>query len=307
MMRCLTIGVLMLTSLMSACVSFHPEPLPNEPEDATFVETEQARTRFIDVGEGPPVVLLHGFASSLNVWDTVVPALAENHRVLALDLKGFGWSNRPEGDYSPAAQARLVWEFLEERGVDQTAVVAHSWGASVALQMALEQPERIERIALYDAWVYAEQLPSTFIWARAGGIGEMLFGLFYKERPADKTALAFYDDSYVTYEFVEEIKSQMARPGTTAAALEAVRGQRYEDVQHTYSAVDVPVLLLWGREDKVTTLDMGERLVRQLPDAELVVYPRCGHFPMIEAVHASNQDLVDFLTVDHGESGEVER
>lgn len=304
MNRCLAIGLLMLTSLMSACVSFHPEPLPNEPADAEFIETEQVRTRFIDVGEGPPVVLLHGFASSLNVWDTVVPALAENHRVLALDLKGFGWSNRPEGDYSPQAQAELVWAFLEERGVETTAVVAHSWGSSVALQMALDKPERIRRIALYDAWVYAEQLPSTFVWARAGGIGEILFGLFYKERPADKTALAFYDDSYVTYEFVQEIESQLDRPGTTAAALEAVRGQRFERVQHKYGKVDVPVLLLWGREDNVTTLAMGERLVRQLPNAELIVYPRCGHFPMIEAVHASNDDLAAFLADDRREDSE---
>lgn len=296
-------GVMMLSAWLSACVSFHPEPLPGEPEGASFVEVEQTRTRFIDVGEGPPVVLLHGFASSLNVWDAVVPALAVDHRVLALDLKGFGWSSRPEGDYSPAAQAALVWAFLEERGVERTAVVAHSWGSSVALQMALEQPERVERIALYDAWVYEEQLPSTFVWGRAAGLGEMLFGLFYKERPGDKIALAFYDQGLITHEFVEEIEAQLDRPGTTAAALAAVRGQRYAKVQRRYAQIDVPVLLLWGREDKVTTLQMGERLARQLPRAELVVYPRCGHFPMIEAMHASNGDLREFLGRQVEEAG----
>jgi pimeloyl-ACP methyl ester carboxylesterase len=161
--------------------------------------------------------------------------------------------------------------------------------------MTLARPERVERIALYDAWVYAEQLPTFFVWARAGGLGEMMFRLFYHERPEDKMVLAFYDKDYVTQELIEHTRKMQNRPGTTAAHLAAVRGQRYEEVQHRYSEIDQPVLLLWGREDTVTTLDMGERLLRDLPNADMIVYPRCGHFPMIEAYDASTEDLVDFL------------
>lgn len=285
-----------MTLWVTGCLSFHPTTPPGAPKDASYIELEQARVRFVDEGQGPTVVFLHGFAASLDTWRGVMPALSPNHRVIALDLKGFGWSARPEGDYSPQTQARLVLDLLEKRGVEDFALVAHSWGSSVALQVALKAPERVTRIALYDAWVYAEQLPTFFWWARASGLGEMLFGAFYNERPDEKMANAFYDPSLIDETFVESVQSYLDRPGTRAAALAATRGQRFEEWQHEYRTIQQPTLLLWGREDAVTRLEFGERLARELPNAELVVYPRCGHFPMIEAAAASTQDLVEFLT-----------
>lgn len=279
----------------SACApAFHSGPMPGEPA-ATYAQVAGARVRYLDRGQGPAVVLLHGFASSLETWDTVRPALEAEHRVISLDLKGFGWTDRPAGDYSPRAQAELVFALLDARGVKSAALVAHSWGASVALQMALLHPERVERIALYDAWVYEEQLPTTFHWARAGGVGEALFGAFYAERSDEKISQAFYDERNVSERLVEDVERALERPGTVAAALAATRGQRFEEVQQRYREIDKPVLLLWGREDRVTPLEVGERLARDLRDAKLRVYARSGHFPMLEAARESTRDLVEFL------------
>jgi pimeloyl-ACP methyl ester carboxylesterase len=277
------------------CMSFHRGPISGEPADATFMQLDGARVRYRDVGQGPAVVLIHGFASSLDAWAGVVPALSSKHRVIALDLKGFGWTDRPEGDYAPRAQAELVLQLLDKLGVKRSAVVAHSWGSSVALALTMLAPERVSRIALYDAWVYEDQLPTTFLWARADGMGELLFGMFYSELPEEKVALAFYDEANVSEALVESVQEQLARPGTTAAALEAVRGQRFEAMQARYREISQPVLLLWGREDRVTPLAYGERLSLELPNAKLRVYPQCGHFPMIEALHASNRELASFL------------
>jgi pimeloyl-ACP methyl ester carboxylesterase len=246
--------------------------------------------------ERPTVVLLHGFASALDVWQALIPALEKTHRVIALDLKGFGWTERPPGDYSPEAQARLVLRLLEQRGVGKASFVAHSWGSSVALAAAMLAPERVTKIALYDAWVYEEQLPTFFHWARAGGVGEVLFGLYYKQRADERMALAFYDRKYVTEALVEDVEAALERPGTLAAALAAVRGQRYAEVQDRYRTIAAPTLLMWGREDVVTPLRYGERLVRDLPHARLVTYARCGHFPMIEARAASTRELLQFLS-----------
>ncbi|MBN1772801.1 MAG: alpha/beta hydrolase, partial [Deltaproteobacteria bacterium] len=182
--------------------------------------------------------------------------------------------------------------------LDRAAVVAHSWGSAVALAMALAAPARVTRLALYDAWVYEEQLPPFLTWSRASGIGELLFSGWYSERVADKMALAFYDPTLLTQELVDAIDEALERPGTTAAALAAARGQRFEDVEGRYPTIDKPVLLLWGREDSVSPLEIGERLASELPNAELVVYPRCGHFPMVEALAASTRDLVEFLEAD---------
>lgn len=282
---------------VSGCLDFHRGPLPGAPKGATFAEIEGARIHYVDEGEGPTVVLIHGFASSLGAWSGVRKALAGKHRVIALDLKGFGYSDCPEGDYSPAAEAKIVLGLLDKRGVEgPVAVVAHSWGSSVALQLALLAPERVERLALYDAWVYADQLPNFFLWARASGLGEALVGAFYDERPDDKIAIAFHDKKYVTEALIETVEDQLARPGTKAAALAAIRGQRFDEVEPKYKTIDKPTLLLWGREDRVTTLEYGERLSKDLPRAKLVVYPQCGHFPMIEAVTPSTRDLVEFLS-----------
>ena len=289
--------LLMAISLLG-CLSFHTGPMPGEPKGALFAQVGAVRVRYVDHGPAtaPVVVLLHGFASSLDTWNTVMPALEKRgFRVIALDLKGFGWTDRPEGDYSPQAQAKLVFQLLDQRSVTQAAFVAHSWGASVALAAALEQPDRVTRLALYDAWVYEEQLPTFFHWARQDGIGETMFALWYKERPDDKIAQAFYDPKLVTEKLVEEVEAALDRPGTVAAALAAVRGQRYVELQRKYRTIKKPSILLWGREDAVTMLRFGERLSKELPDAKLVIYPQCGHFPMIEAESASTADLVTFL------------
>jgi pimeloyl-ACP methyl ester carboxylesterase len=291
-----------LATCAAGCApSFYDGVPPGAPASATYADVGGVRLRFVEAGEGPPVVFIHGFASALETWHGVMGELQKTHHVLALDLKGFGWSSRPPGDYSPQAEAQLVLALMEQRNIHRAAVVAHSWGSSVALAMAITAPERVSRIALYDAWVYEEQLPTTFLWARAGGVGEALFDLFYAERPDEKIARAFYDkDRYVSERFVEQVEKALDRPGTTAAALAAVRGQRFKDVQALYANVKQPVLLLWGREDEVTLLPFGERLARDLPDARLVVYPHCGHFPMIEAAAPSTRELEKFLDEDRG-------
>ncbi|MBW2702057.1 MAG: alpha/beta hydrolase [Deltaproteobacteria bacterium] len=293
----LLVLVLFLPLSLAGCLGFHKGAMPEEPGDASYLDVEGVRVRYLDTGgPGAPVLLIHGFASSLDTWTGVIPVLASKHRVLALDMKGFGWTDRPEGDYSPAAQARLALALMDKLGVQRTAVVAHSWGSSVALSMALLAPERVERIALYDAWVYEAQQPMFFIWARAPGIGEALFAMFYNERAEDRIVLGFYDpERYVTQKLVDLTLKAMARPGTKAAALAVARAQNFQELETSYAKVSQPVLLLWGREDHVSTMEVAELLLRQLPKAELKVYARCGHFPMIEALAESTRDLAVFL------------
>lgn len=283
--------------LTTGCLSFHKGAMPGEPATATWLTLNDTRVRYLDTGgEGPAVVMIHGFASSLETWAPVVPTLVKSgHRVLALDLKGFGWTDRPEGDYSPHAQAQLVSALMKERGVARAAVVAHSWGSSVALDLALTEPEKVSRLVLYDAWVYEEQLPSFFHLSRASGVGEALFALFYDQRPDERLALAFYDPAIVPQALVDDVERALERPGTRAAALAAARGQRFANIQADYQRVDVPTLLIWGRDDRVTPMWVGERLVAELPNARLVSYPRCGHFPMLEAGSASTDELDRFL------------
>ncbi len=285
-------------ALAAGCPRFHAGPPPGAPATARFVEVDGVALHTRVAGSGPAVLFIHGYASSMEMWRGVFERVARDHRAIAVDLKGFGWSARPPGDYSPPAQAALVWKVLDKLGVDDVTIVGHSWGSSVSLAMALSAPARVRRIALYDAYVYEEQVPSFFRWARLGGVGEVLFGLFYRQRLDERAPLAYHDPRFVTQRRVDALEREAARPGTTAAALAAARGQRFAAVSARYRTISAPTLLLWGAEDEVTPLRFGQRLAGELPDARLVVFPQCGHVPMLEARTASTRELLAFLAAE---------
>ena len=297
-MKRLALAALLLAS--AGCPRFHAGALPGAPADATFVDVDGVHVRYRETGTGPAVVLIHGFSASSDSWLPVIPRVAAGHRVIAIDLKGFGWTSRPEGDYSPAAQAKLAWAVLDKLGVKDVAIVGHSWGSSVALEMAVAQSDRVRRVALYDAYVYDDQVPSFFRWAQ-GPLGDTLFGLYYTERMEDRVPLAYHDERWVTQARVERVEADLDRPGTNAAALAAARGHHFGELHVALKAFTKPVLLLWGENDEVTPLRFGHRLANELADATLIVYPRCGHIPMVEAHNPSTRDLVAFLAKDHVE------
>ena len=293
------VRVLAVVALACAsCATFHAGKLPGTPADATFVDVDGVSVRYREAGSGPAVVLIHGYGASADHWAPVIPALAVHHRVIAVDLKGFGWTTRPDGDYSPAAQAALVWHVLDKLGVSDVAIVGHSWGSSVALSMAVAQPARVRRVALYSAYVYDEQVPSFFRWAEKPGIGEALFTLLYRQRIEDRAPLAYYDERWVTQERVERVEDELARDGTVAAALAVARKHQFGALHEKLRGFPRPVLLLWGENDEVTPVGFGQRLVAELPNARLVTYQRCGHIPMVEAHNPSTRDLARFLDSD---------
>ena len=275
--------------------SFYEGPLPGAPREDSYADVCGARIRYRVTGRGPAVVLLHGYASSLDAWDDVVPALSERHQVIALDLKGFGYSSRGAGDYSPAAQGRIVIALLDHLGLGHAALVGHSWGASVALAASLAAPHRVTRLALYDAWVFEDQLPAWMVLARADGIGEWMFGWSGHGHVERTMPIAYYDRRRITPERVRRVERLLELPGSKAAALATLRAQRFRRQERRYAEITQPVLLLWGKEDCISTLPVAYRLLRQLRHADLKVYPRCGHFPMVEALEASNEDLARFL------------
>jgi len=297
---------LLVLALCAGCASFHPAPLPNAPAGATFVDVDGVHVHYREAGTGPAVVLIHGYGASLDSWAGVIPELSASHRVIAVDLKGFGWTSRPDGDYSPAGEAQLVWGVLDKLGVADVAIVGHSWGTSVALSMAVAHPERVRKVALYDAYVYDDQVPSFFRWAELDVLGDALFGLFYTERIEERAALAYFDERWITQARIDHVQADLDKPGTVAAALAVAREHHFEKLHEQLKTFTKPVLLLWGREDQVTPLAYGERLVTELANATLKVYPRCGHIPMVEARSPSTRDLVSFLEESAPEAPKAE-
>ncbi|MDP2340490.1 MAG: alpha/beta hydrolase [Deltaproteobacteria bacterium] len=231
-----------------------------------------------------PVLFLHGYGSRLEGWRAVQPAVSADRVAISFDQRGFGLSERPEGPYGPERHADDAVAVLQALGIERAIVVGHSYGGGVALRMLLRHPERVAGLVLVDTFALSTQMPSSFHVAKTPIVGEAIFGAFFDEMPGEKYLLAFHDaQRFATAKSLEEMKRLMARPGSTYAALETVRGMDYDAVEADYAAavVDVPRLIVWGEDDRVTPLRQGKVLAAQL-DSDIVVIPQCGHMPSWE-------------------------
>lgn len=133
--------------------------------DHHWIDTEAGKIFARSKGSGPPAVLLHGFPQTHAMWHRIAPALAETHRVVLMDLRGYGWSSAPKGDpahetYSKRAMGRDLIAVMEALGHVRFALAGHDRGARVGYRLALDHPGRVERLALLDI------LPTFHVWAR---------------------------------------------------------------------------------------------------------------------------------------------
>ena len=288
---------------LAGCHDFQRTAVDWGDRGHSFFTHDGGRVHYLERGSGPPVLFVHGFGSALVVWDEVAEPLCRDHRCLFVDLPGFGLSDKHERDYRPAALAATLVALLDHAGVrGPVDVVAHSWGSSLALALALDHPDRVHRLVLTAAWVYEQQLPSFFEWARVPGLGEMLWDWFYTEQAGYKFAASFHDpDRFATPEVVDRIEAAFDRPGAVRASLESARGQEaLREMQTRYSGVPHRALLVWGADDTVSFPSFGERLAADLPHARLERIARCGHLPMVEQPRRYAALVRDFLAANGG-------
>lgn len=249
--------------------------------------------------DGAPVVLVHGFGSQLGCWNPLVPDLARENRVLRMDLAGFGRSSRyPGHDYSREGLAALVLRLMDHVRMERAVLVGHSMGTAVVLTVALQAPERVERLVLASPWLYEDQIPWGLRDARRPGLGEMLFGLWFTEHLDWRFRLSFHDpDPYVSEEMLELARRDLERPGTRAAALAVIRELALPELQGRLAQVQPPVLVIACEQDVVARPEYAARLSSELPGATLASLAECGHFPMIERTAAFNALVLSQLEV----------
>ena len=290
-------AALVLCACINGCAGFQTEARPPLPAAERLELSGRGQVRVVERNAAgrEALLLVHGYGASSASYRTVLPALAARFHVLAVDLPGFGGSDRREGDYSPEALADDLARILDAKGIDRADVVGHSWGGSVVLAFAQRHPDRLRRLVVISGFVYEDQLLPLMRWSRAPGLGELLFSAFYNQALGERLYLNFRDPSLVTEEVVDDVKKQSAREGSTAVALAAARGMRFGDHEAGYRNIAADTLLLWGAEDRVALPSFGVRLSRELPHSRLRVIPNCGHIPMWECRGDTLAALLDFL------------
>lgn len=240
-------------------------------------------------GEGPPLVLLHGFGASRFTFRRWVDELAQTHSVHLVDLFGHGTAPPPQDQrYGPREQADAVTHWLRAADLRQSVLIGHSLGGGVALLVALNLLRRseIDRVAALVSVAgpaYLQAMPAYISLARIPALGRTLLRLVGVERVVRHVLEhVVFDRSIVTGALIAGYAEPLCRPTGRRALIQTARQivpPGLDELVTHFPSLDLPVLLLWGRHDPVIPLWVGERLERELPRARLVVLERCGHLP----------------------------
>ncbi|MGH2457517.1 MAG: alpha/beta fold hydrolase [Chloroflexota bacterium] len=259
------------------------------------------RLRYWDVGRGAPVVLVHGIGASLEYWRFTIDALARNHRVLALDLPGCGFSERGPRVPTLTETADLMIGFLDALGLERASFVGNSLGGLVCLETALRHPRRVERLILSNSAGLGREV--SFFWRLIAVpfVGPALIELNRWLALHGKINL-FYHPRGSEPEMIARCKQWIARPDLTETIVGAarsgvdLRGQRPEIIRlERLAGLNVPTLLVWGRNDWIIPPSHGEAARRLIPNARLAVIDRCGHCPQLEQPEEFNRIASAFL------------
>jgi non-heme chloroperoxidase len=244
---------------------------------------------FVEAGprDAPAVVLLHGFPDSWQVWEAVIPVLAEDFRVLAIDQRGQGDTDKPQCCYAPGDFVADVAAFMDALSVERAAIIGHSFGSFVAQNFAMGHPDRVDRLVLVGSGVAFDNALGHEFRAFLPDVTDAPDPEMVREFQRSTFHRLPGDDA-----FDRIIAQSMKTPGHVWRSLgPALAENRTERLR----AVTAPTLLVAGDRDALFPLDEQHRLFRALPDAELTCYPDTGHFIQLEQPQRFVADLLEFL------------
>ncbi len=263
------------------------------------------RLAVMDTGKGRPILLLHGFATSSFTWQGVEPELAKHHRVIAVDLRGFGASDKPIDDhYSIFDQADAIEALIEQENLKDLTIVGHSFGGGVTLALALKSAQQgnpqIRNIVLIDSVAYKQPIPIFFRLLQVPMLGEVSMALVPPEvAAAQGLRLAYFDHDKITNRAIAEYASALYSPAAKhalAKTVEQLIPPNLEEIADRYNTIRLPALVIWCKDDKVVPSIFARRLKADLPFSELVVFSDCGHMPQEEKPQDTARAIEGFLS-----------
>ncbi|HWU21369.1 MAG TPA: alpha/beta fold hydrolase [Nocardioides sp.] len=281
--------------------------------DATMREIRTARgvLRYHEAGDGPPLVLLHGSGPGVTGWRNFgdnLATFAPHFRCLVLELPGFGVSD-PTDQHPMVAALPALGDFLDALGLDRVDLIGNSMGGIVATRFAIAHPDRVRRMVTVGGM-------GRNIFSPAPGEGIRLLMEFTEEPTRERLVQwlesMVFDRALVTEELIEQRWAQATEPDTLASArrmygrgvLESMAAAAARSDEPPYWAmlhkITARTLLTWGRDDRVSPMDMALLPMRTIPDVELHVFPDCGHWAMIEQKAAWESTVLAFLLREDG-------
>ncbi len=247
--------------------------------------------RWLERGEGDPVVLLHGLMGRMGHWEEVLDALGDLCRPIAPSLPILE-EEMPEASIEEVG--RYVLRFLDALDIPRAVIGGNSLGGHVALEMALSHPERV----------------SGLILTGSSGLFERGYTRGVPHRPSEtyvrqKLEEAVFDPRLVTPEWVESSWRLVTTRASAHRVLHFARAAKRHNVEDRLSCIEVPVLLVWGKDDRITPPEVAERFHALLPDSRLCSLANCGHAPMLEQPEGFSMAVADWLADTQDRRGAV--
>jgi pimeloyl-ACP methyl ester carboxylesterase len=234
----------------------------------------------------------------------VAPELARTNRVILVDLKGFGQSDKPFDErYSAYDQAELLAQLIEEKDLRDLTLVGHSFGGGIALLLALEANSRLQgriaRLVLLDSIAYPQNIPVFFRMLDVPLVSQLGIRMV---PPSVQTRvaleIAYFDDSKITAEEIEAYAAPLKTAAGKHAIIHSARQIVPEDIDtlsERYKTIDLPTLIMWCDHDRIVPLEVGLKLRRTLPNSSLKLVEDCGHMPQEEQPESTLRLLRDFI------------
>ncbi len=258
---------------------------------------------YVDAGEGPALVFVHGLGASWQSWLENIPEFARDHRVVAVDLPGFGGSELPDGDISIEYYANWVYRLLDELGIAEGAVVGNSMGGFIAAEMAIRKPERVQRLAVVSAAVFWQTYRRAQPLVQLARMSDAIVARALTRvtddvatRPRLRAwALATAGFRYphlISPELAHEMVRSARRTDGFLPALEALADFPLEE---ELPKISCPALIVWGAHDTLVPVKDAKKMEELIPDSRRVVFERTGHVAMLERPERFNTLLRAFL------------
>lgn len=264
-----------------------------------FIDLGGHSTHYVERGSGDPVILLHGFFYDSFLWSDNMDALAEEFRVFALDLWGFGYSTRESLDFGYRLYADQLRLFMDSMGIRSASLVGQSMGGGTSILFCAEHPERVDKLLLVDPAGMPNPLPPTGKFFNLPHVGEFFQGLRTNAvRKINLRRFWVHDKKLLTKEYVENVTRFQKIEGTTEVLLEVLRRQFFDKLSgeiNRLAGIDVPILIVWGREDRAVPLDRGMKMHEILQGSRFEIIDGAGHVPNSERPDEFNRLALDFL------------
>jgi pimeloyl-ACP methyl ester carboxylesterase len=250
------------------------------------------KLHYLEAGRGAPVILLHGTGGEGARWTPQLQGLSSDFRVIALDQIGFGQSDKPMTNYHSGVFAGFLAGFMKAIGVPKASLIGQSMGAAVALSLAVEKPEMVERLVLVNGGGFRSgprTTPPDWHARQIANAGTLAESREYMEK-------LYYDHSFVTDKLVEQNLMQRLRSAYTIESMQNAADRGLGGVsEDEVRAIKAPTLLVWGANDKLSPPANADKLNAVIKGSRKVLIDKAGHYPFLEHPDKFNQVVREFL------------